>query len=201
MVSGITAALALIAQASPPATGTAPQANLQYAMPIAGSWTYAVRPDGSEATFFDASQRPQLAFRCTHSRRRVALLENATAASPSMWIWTSSQTKNVPATYDAATARVSADLSAYDPLLDAIALSRGRVDFQHVGPSGTGSAALGRDRSCDRGLPSSHLLGRIGHDQRAVGRGGEGGLARIGHLDLALVERVEDVDADSFLVR
>ena len=133
MLSGIAVALALIAQASPSAAGPPIQANLQYAMPIAGSWSYALRADGSEAIFSDASQRPQLTIRCTRSTRHVALLKNATTASTSMWIWTSSQTKSLPATFDASTGRVSVDLGAYDPLLDAIASSRGRIGFSTSG--------------------------------------------------------------------
>ena len=69
--------------------------------------------------------------------RRVAIMKTAGAASPSLWVWTSSQSKILPATYDASTARVSAELAAWDPLLDAMAFSRGRI-----GVSSSGLAAL-----------------------------------------------------------
>ena len=98
-----------------------------------GNWSYAPTSDGSQATFANASGQPQLTVRCTRSMRRVSLLKAASAASPTMWIWTSSEKKSLPATYDAASGRVSAELGAYDSLLDAIAFSRGRIGFSTSG--------------------------------------------------------------------
>ena len=131
------AALALTVDATPNVAGTPVQSNLEYAEPIAGDWTYAAGKDGSEATFSNAGGQPQLTIRCMRSTRRVSLLKSAVSAAPSLWVWTSSQKKSLPATYDAASARVSADLQAYDPMLDAIAASRGRIGF-----SSSGLAAL-----------------------------------------------------------
>ena len=129
----IAAALALTADATPNVAGTPVQSNLEYSMPIAGDWTYAAAADGSSATFANASGQPQLTIRCTRSTRRVSLLKAASGAAPSMWIWTSSDKKSVPATYDSASARVVADFAPYDPLLDAIATSRGRIGFSTSG--------------------------------------------------------------------
>jgi hypothetical protein len=112
--------------------GTPVESNLEYSMPIAGDWTYVPTSDGSEATFTNSGGQPQLTIRCTHSTRRVSFLKPG-AASPAMWIWTSSQSKSLPATYDTASARVVAELGAYDPLLDAIAASRGRIGFSTSG--------------------------------------------------------------------
>ena len=132
MTVAFVAALALAAaQSSAPATPA--DSNLDYAKPIAGNWYYARTADGSSATFNNSTGQPQLTVRCTRSTRRVAILKNASAAAPSMWIWTSSQTKTLPATYDATTARVSAELGAYDSFLDAIAASRGRIGFSVSG--------------------------------------------------------------------
>lgn len=128
----LAAALALTADPTPNVAGTPLQSNLEYAVPIVGQWTYSTGVDGSEATFANASSQPQLTIRCTRSTRRVALLKPG-AASPSMWIWTSSDKRSLPATYDAAAARVVVDLGAYDPLLDAIASSRGRIGFSTTG--------------------------------------------------------------------
>jgi hypothetical protein len=50
-----------------------------------------------------------------------------------LWVWTSSQVKSVPAAFDAASARVSAEMAPFDPLLDAIAFSRGRIGFSTSG--------------------------------------------------------------------
>jgi hypothetical protein len=127
------AALALIADATPNVAGTPLESNLEYADPIVGTWTYAPKTDGSEATFSNAGGQAQLTIRCTRSTRRISLLKAASAAAPSLWVWTSSQRKTLPATYDAATARVGADVGAYDPLLDAIASSRGRIGFSSSG--------------------------------------------------------------------
>lgn len=129
----IAAALALAVDATPNVAGTPLQSNLEYEMPAAGSWTYAATTDGSEATFASEAGATQMTIRCTRSTRRIALVKAASAASPTMWVWTSSQQKNLPATYDAATGRVSADVGAYDPLLDAIASSRGRIGFSTSG--------------------------------------------------------------------
>jgi hypothetical protein len=129
----LVAALALTADATPNVAGTPLQSNLEYAMPIVGSWTYAATNDGSEATFSNASGQPQLTIRCTLSTRRIALLKAAPSASPSLWVWTSSQQKTLPATFDATSARVKADVGAYDPFLDAIAASRGRIGFSSSG--------------------------------------------------------------------
>ena len=137
------AALALATQSSPAPqppvapqspTVTAPvQSNLEYAMPVAGSWTYAATVDGSESTFSNQSGSPQLTIRCTRSTRRVGILKAASAASPSIWVWTSSDKKSLPATFDSAAGRVSTELGAYDPFLDAIASSRGRIGFSTSG--------------------------------------------------------------------
>ena len=119
--------------ANPPTQGTPVQSNLKYAATIAGDWTYSATADGSEATFVNASSQPQLTMRCTRSDRRITIFKNAPSASPTLWVWTSSQSKSLPATFDAASGRVSAALGAYDPFLDAIAASRGRIGFSTSG--------------------------------------------------------------------
>ena len=129
----LAAALALTADPTPDVAGTPVQSNLEYSSAIAGDWTYAPTTDGSQAVFANSGGQPQLTIRCTKSTRRVALLKPAPSASPSMWIWTSSQKKSLPATYDASSGQVSVQLGAYDSLLDAIVSSRGRVGFSTSG--------------------------------------------------------------------
>ena len=126
------AALALTADATPNVAGSPIASNLEYSAPIPGNWTYAPTADGSEATFANSSGQPQLTIQCTRSTRRIALLKPG-AAAPSIWVWTSSQKKSLPATYDANSARVRAELQAFDPLLDAMAGSRGRIGFSTSG--------------------------------------------------------------------
>ena len=103
--------------------------DLATATPIAGSWSYAPAADGSEATFADASGKPQLWLHCNRATRRVTISEAATAAQPAMNVWTSSLTKSVASSFSPTTGRLTIDLANYDPLLDALVSSRGRFAF------------------------------------------------------------------------
>ncbi|HET7606305.1 MAG TPA: hypothetical protein VFK28_09585 [Sphingomicrobium sp.] len=132
MLFPIAAALALTTDATPNVAGSPLASNLEYASPVVGNWAYAATNDGSEATFTNASGQPQLTIRCTRSNRRIALLKPG-AAAPAMWVWTSSLKKSLPASYDATAARVIAELAPFDPLLDAMAFSRGRIGFSTSG--------------------------------------------------------------------
>ena len=121
------AALALLAASSVSAQMTTPVADLSTATPIAGSWAYASVADGSEATFRDASARPQLVIHCTRAARQVTIAKPATGAAPFLLIWTTSASRNLPASFNPMTARLSATVAANDPILDDLAFSRGRV--------------------------------------------------------------------------
>ena len=101
--------------------------DLGFAVPVGGAWTYAKTADGSEATFVGASALPQLILHCTRATRRVTISKPASAAAPYLQVWTSSTARNLPAGFTPATVRLSATLAAFDPLLDAMAMSRGRV--------------------------------------------------------------------------
>jgi hypothetical protein len=114
-------------------------ADLSTAATVAGSWTYASKPDGSEASFVNASALPQLTIRCTRATRQVTISRPASGAAPFLNVWTSAQTRNLPASFNPATARLSATVAAHDPLLDAIAFSRGRFA---IGVSGTPAIVL-----------------------------------------------------------
>jgi hypothetical protein len=127
----IAAALALAAASlapEPAVSQAAPAAiaDMSTATPLPGTWSWSQTAGGSEVTFADASARPQLTVRCTRLSRFVTISRPASVAAPSLSIWTSTQTRSLPARFDPATARLSADLAAFDPLLDAIAFSRGR---------------------------------------------------------------------------
>ena len=119
----IAAALALLMPSSLGAQ------DLSTAMPIAGSWTYSPTSDGSEASFAAASGSPQLWVHCTRATRRVTISKAATAAAPLLNVWTSSLVRSVASSFNPATGRLTIDLGNYDPLLDAIVSSRGRVGF------------------------------------------------------------------------
>jgi hypothetical protein len=122
-------ALAPALAASPQTQAPAPAVDYSVATPIGGDWSYAATADGSETTFVGASLQPQITIRCTRATRRVALAKPASAAAPFLSIWTSTQSRNAPASFNPATARLTAELGAFDPMLDAIAFSRGRVAF------------------------------------------------------------------------
>ena len=113
--------------AQPPDTLTV--TDLGSAAPLAGSWSYAATAGGSQAVFTNAAGFPQLWVQCTRAARRVAIARAASAAAPFVIVWTSSQTRSVPSACNPATGRLTIELAAYDPLLDAIARSRGRVGF------------------------------------------------------------------------
>jgi len=127
----IAAAFALLAASSLPAQ-TSPQTaaplplDLSTATPIEGNWVYSTTAS-TEATFVNVSAQPQLTIHCSVATRQVTISKPAGGAAPLLSIWTSTQTRNLPASFDPATARLSATLSAWDPLLDAIVFSRGRI--------------------------------------------------------------------------
>jgi hypothetical protein len=120
----IAAALALPI-AVPASVQAAP--DLSAASPIGGNWTYTVASDGSEAAFAGDTGAVQVSVHCTRATRRITIAKPSGAAAPSMDVWTSGATRRVSVTYNPATARVTADLSAYDGLLDGLANSRGRI--------------------------------------------------------------------------
>lgn len=126
MRAGFAGAFALIAASSLDAQVLA---DLSAATPVEGNWTYAATPEGSEASFASTSGSPQLFVHCMRATRRVSIAKAANAAAPILNVWTSSLTRSVPSSYNPATARLTIDLANYDPILDAIATSRGRIGF------------------------------------------------------------------------
>jgi hypothetical protein len=122
----IAAAFALISASSLSAQSIP---DLSTATPIAGNWTYAATTDGSEAVFANASAIPQLWVHCTRATRRVTIAKPASGAAPFLNIWTSSLTRNIASSFNPATGRLTIDLAATDPLLDALVASRGRIGF------------------------------------------------------------------------
>ena len=118
------AALALIISSSLYAQSVP---DLSTATPVAGEWTYSALNDGSEARFTDTTAVPQLILSCTRSTRHVIVSKMAVGAAPYMNIWTSSQQRSIPSSYNPATGRLVVELNANDALLDAMATSRGRL--------------------------------------------------------------------------
>ena len=118
---------ALLAAALPTATfSQAPAVDYSIAAVTPGSWAYVPIPGGSEARFADSTATIRLTIRCTKATRRVMISPTSAAPASSMFVWTSSLTRNLPARFEAQAMRVSAELAANDPLLDALTFSRGR---------------------------------------------------------------------------
>jgi len=125
----IAVALALIAESSAVAQTTI---DLSTATPVTGTWIYSTTADGSEAVFPNGAS-PQLWVHCTRAIRHVTISKSTTTAAPLLSVWTSSLTKDVASSFNPATGRLTIELTNYDPLLDAISNSRGRIGFA-VGP-------------------------------------------------------------------
>jgi hypothetical protein len=128
----LAAASSLYAQVAPVAAAV-PSVDPSVAAPSEGNWIYAAATDGSEANFVNAAGQPQLTIHCSRAVRQVIVSKPSSSIAPFMWVWTSGPTRNLPASFNPTIGRVTATVAAYDPLLDAIAFSRGRVGFQLTG--------------------------------------------------------------------
>ena len=106
---------------------TAATADYSYWPVSPGSWTYRAVPGGSEASFVDGTGSARLIIACGKLTRLVTISRISAAPASSLSIWTSSLSRNLPSRFDQASGRVIAQVGAADPLLDAIALSRGRI--------------------------------------------------------------------------
>ena len=118
---------AALAGASAPIFAQTAVPDYSNARTVEGSWTFAAIASGAEAVFRNSAGQPQLFLTCTRSVRQVTVARPATGAAPFLQAWSSSTARNLPASYNPATQRITATLKAMDPLLDALALSRGRI--------------------------------------------------------------------------
>ena len=91
-----------------------------------GSWSYVAIAGGSEARFMDATGTIRLVVGCSRATRQVTIARTSAAPAASVSVWTSSLSRDVPARFEPNAMRVSAQLAAFDGLLDAIVFSRGR---------------------------------------------------------------------------
>lgn len=129
MKLSIAAAVALFGATSLSAQSRSAMPDLTTSTPIAGDWSYAKIANGSEAVFNNGSNYPQLWVQCTRTTRRVSIARPAASAAAEINVWTSSATRTVASAFSPATGRLTIELGNYDPLLDAIATSRGRIGF------------------------------------------------------------------------
>lgn len=114
----------LSAQTSPLAPGIA---DMSAAVPMSGRWTYWTVAGGGEARFLDSASRPQLVIACTRATRQLTIARPAAGAAPFLQVWSSSERRNLPASFIPAAGEVRATLQFSDRLLDALAQSRGRI--------------------------------------------------------------------------
>lgn len=120
MIGNLVIAAALQA-ATPMAVQPAP--DWRAAPVTAGTWSWRPIPSGSEAIFQDY-RGPQLVVRCNRAVRAVSLLRTGAIGGAPVVVRTTSIERTLPAL---------ATLSAADPLLDAIAFSRGRFAVEVAG--------------------------------------------------------------------
>jgi hypothetical protein len=139
----IAAALALaIATSVSAQTAVAPARDFNTAPVAPGAWTYQALPGGSEARFVDATNIARLVIHCTRATRRVNISHTSAVPASTIAVWTSSASRNLPALFEANAMRVTAELPAFDALLDAIAFSRGRVAVTMAGGASPGPALV-----------------------------------------------------------
>ena len=128
--------LLLVALAGAAAPAFAQAANDPLLHPaVAGRWTYGQIAGGSEAKFINSAGAAQLTIRCVRATRRIGIVRPAMAAAPALYLWASDAARQLPATFDPATAELRAEVSAFDKLLDALAFSRGRFAVAVAGAS------------------------------------------------------------------
>jgi hypothetical protein len=119
----------LAAQSISPAA-IRPTVDYSTARITSGSWSYQPVPGGSVARFVDATGTSRFALECSKTTRRVTVSRTtvaSTLAAPGLFVWTTDASRSLGARFDATAGRVAVELSARDPLLDAMAFSRGRI--------------------------------------------------------------------------
>lgn len=90
-----------------------------------GAWVYSSEASGSQALFGPPQSEALFLLRCDRASRRVTLSREGTGSA--LTIRTTSAARTLPATSRTEPlAYLSASVAASDPLLDAIAFSRGR---------------------------------------------------------------------------
>ncbi|WEK42798.1 MAG: hypothetical protein P0Y64_15785 [Candidatus Sphingomonas colombiensis] len=121
------------APAPPPVTAPPPLANDWNDWPLTpGTWRYAADSRGTRAMFGNGGDA-NVVLRCDRGAQRMYLSRTGTATTP-LIVRTSSATRSLPVQpTGGAQPYVAAALATNDPLLDAMAFSRGRVAIQQDG--------------------------------------------------------------------
>lgn len=122
----LTAIAGVLALGSSNAGAQIASPDFTYAPVTPGSWAYAATTLGSEAVFIDGAGARRVVIGCVRTTRQVTFSRTSAAPAASISIWTSSASNSLASRYEQPTQQVIAATTAYDPLLDAIAFSRGR---------------------------------------------------------------------------
>jgi hypothetical protein len=131
------------------------QADFSYSAVSPGSWTYRTVAGGSEASFMDGTGTTRMVIACGKTTRLLTLSRISAAPAASLSVWTSSASRNLSSRFDQPSGRVISQLAAFDPLLDAMVFSRGRIA---VSMPGAGALVL----------PSTPEIGHVVEDCRAA---------------------------------
>jgi hypothetical protein len=147
--------IALIATAcvlaSAPAHAQVTATDFSYSPISPGSWGYRAVAGGSEASFVDGTGTTRMVIACGKVTRLVTISRISAAPAASLSFWTSSASRNLGARFDQPSGRVIAQVGGMDPLLDALAFSRGRFAAMMPGspalvlPAGTEVAHVVED--------------------------------------------------------
>ncbi len=116
-----------------PAWAQAPGGDYSHVGATPGSWAYVIVSGGSEARFVDSTGTIRLAVGCARAARQVSIARISQAPATALFVWTTGGSRTLPARFDQNSYRVSAQLRAYDSLLDAMAFSRGKVAVAMAG--------------------------------------------------------------------
>jgi hypothetical protein len=99
-----------------------------------GNWVYRQDDRGSIGYFGETGKNALVTLRCEKLRGRVYLSRAGTLLGPEIMVRTSSASKAVPSAAAGGTPPyVAAELSPLDPILDAMAYSRGRISIEASG--------------------------------------------------------------------
>jgi len=109
-----------------PAKAQVTAADFSYSPVITGAWVYRAVTGGSEASFVDNSGATRMVIACGKISRLVTFSRISTTPASRISFWASSATRDLTARFDQPAGRVIAQVGGMDPLLDALALSRGR---------------------------------------------------------------------------
>ena len=101
--------------------------NIERAPTVSGTWSYSAQGSASAAAFIDAQRITRMTLRCDASTRRIAIEVTSPTPASSLTIWTTGSERALPVRFDPAVFRAVATVASMDPLLDAIAFSRGRI--------------------------------------------------------------------------